>query len=692
MDGSNHLREGDRERMIANRDGAASGRSSAATVGRIGASRPSSTADALDFGLEQTRRWLLEQQHADGYWNGELEGDTILESEYVLLMAYLGREREESCTKACKYLFDQQRRDGGWSIYPDGPFELSATVKAYFALKLVGMSTEHPSMVRAREMILDAGGAQRSNSFTRFYLALLGQIPYGDVPCVPPELVLVPSKWNFSLAAMSAWTRTIVVPLAIMSALKPVRTLPTELGIGELFRDDVPHTLWRRDKRVCWENFFLVVDRVLKGLDRVIPKSWRKPGLKAAERWMIDHFEDSDGLGAIFPPMIYTVVALRALGYPDDSPEMQWAMRHLDDLLIEEDDAIRIQPCVSPVWDTAIAAIAISDAGLPSFHPSLMASARWLLSKEIRRAGDWAIRRPGVEPSGWAFEFQNGHYPDIDDTAMVLMAIGRSAVADEPEAKAAVRRGIDWLLALQNKDGGWAAFDADIDNEVLTKVPFADHNAMLDPSCADITARILELLGNHGYRAEHPSVARALDYLWSTQEPEGCWYGRWGVNYIYGTWQVLLGLKSIGFPMDHPVPTRAADWLESVQQPCGGWGESCASYDDPSLKAIGEPTASQTAWAVLGLIAAGRAKSEAVRRGVESLLQTQNHDGTWDEPAYTGTGFPRVFYLKYHLYRVYFPLMALARYRAAVGHLPSATIGHGPIATRIPALPGRTDV
>lgn len=676
--------------MIANRDGGALGRAVAATAGWVGSSRPSPSAAALDRGLDQTRQWLLERQEDDGHWIGELEGDTILESEYILLMAYLGREREEVCVKACKYLFEQRRPEGGWAIYPGGPFDLSTSVEAYFALKLVGMPTEHPEMVRARQMILEAGGAQRCNSFSRFYLALLGQIPYDECPCVPPELVLVPPKWGFSLAAMSAWTRTIVVPVSIMSAYKPVRELPPALGIAELFREDLPRTSWKSETRFCWENFFLGVDRVLKTLDRWVPKSWRRPGIRAAHRWLLEHFEDSDGLGAIFPPMIYTIVALKCLGYEDDSELMRWAHRHLEDLIIEENGSVRIQPCVSPVWDTAIAAIAIADSGLPDYHPALMRSARWLLEKEIRRTGDWAIRRPGIEPSGWAFEYQNSLYPDIDDTAMVLLAICRSAVAEEPESRTAIDRAVNWLLALQNRDGGWAAFDADIDNEILTKVPFADHNAMLDPSCADITARILEILGTQGYRAEHPSVARALDYLWSTQEPEGCWYGRWGVNYIYGTWQVLLGLRALEFPMDHPAARRAADWLESVQQADGGWGESCESYDDPSLKGQGPPTASQTAWAILGLLAAGRERSEAVRRGVQYLLDTQKADGTWDEPCYTGTGFPRVFYLKYHLYRIYFPLMALARYRTAAGRLLQAH--PGPIATRIPALPRSTDV
>lgn len=646
------------------------------------------TSEEVGPALSESQRWLLERQAPDGSWVGELEGDTILESEYILLMAFLGRERDEVCVKAAKYLHEQRRPDGGWAIYPGGPFDLSASVKAYFALKLVGLSIEHPTMVQARAAILEAGGAQGCNSFTRFYLALLGQIGYEETPCVPPELALLRPRCGFSLYDMSSWTRTIVVPLSIISALKPVRQLPSGLRIDELFRSDLPLRPRRRTQRLCsWTNFFLAVDRGLKLADRWLPRFVRKPGLRAAHRWMLDHFENSDGLGAIFPPMIYTVVALKCLGYEMNSAPMQWALRQLDDLLIEEAGSVRVQPCVSPVWDTAITTIALANSGLPNFHPALMSAVRWLLDKEVRSPGDWHRRLGGLEPTGWHFQYRNDFYPDIDDTAMVLLALHSTALADSPEVQAATRRAVDWVLALQNRDGGWAAYDKDIDNQLLTKLPFADHNAMLDPSCADITARVLEVLGTLGYRADHPAIARALDYLWRTQEPEGCWYGRWGVNYIYGTWQVLLGLRAIEFPMDHPSVVRAADWLESVQQASGGWGETCASYDDPSLKGQGQPTASQTAWGVLGLLAAGRARSDAVSRGIRYLINNQAKDGTWDEAEFTGTGFPRVFYLKYHLYRINFPIMALARYRAAVGRSVSAGF-----ASRIPALPLARDV
>ena len=360
-------------------------------------------------------------------------------------------------------------------------------------------------------------------------------------------------------------------------------------------------------------------------------------------------------------------------------------MKQLDDLHIAEGDSVRVQPCLSPVWDTAIAMISLADAQVPADHPSWAPAVEWLLAKEVRNPGDWRTRRPGVEPTGWHFQFRNAFYPDLDDSAMVILALNRSPLANEPNVQAASRRGVNWLLSMQNRDGGWAAYDVDIDNQVLTQLPFADHNAMLDPSCADITARVLELLGTLGYRADHPSVARALDYLRHTQEPEGCWYGRWGVNYIYGTWQVLQGLKALDFPMDHPALQRAAQWLESTQQPSGAWGETCESYDDPTLKGIGTPTPSQTAWATLGLIAAGHAFSPAVRNGIDYLVQTQLPDGSWDEPQFTGTGFPRVFYLRYHFYRLYFPLMAMARYQTAIERrLGQSTPA---LACRIPAQP-----
>jgi len=655
--------------------------------------------------VDRTRRCLLARQAADGHWVGELQGDTILESEFILLMAFLGREGEERVAKAARYILTQQMPAGGWNNYPDGPADLSVSVKAYFALKLAGHDPDLPYMRRACAVIRDLGGAARCNSFTQFYLALLGQFPYANCPAVPPEMMLLP-KWSyFNIYAMSSWTRTIVIPLSIFYAHKPVRVLPQELCIPELFLQPQDTPLWPHPptrRWVTWTNLFLGLDQIIKWVDPYPrgkgparrdqgKKNWttsliamllfpfallRGLALNRAKGWMLQHFADSDGVGAIYPPIIYTIVSLRCLGYADKSPEMLWALKQLYDLKLEEEETLRLQPCFSPVWDTALTLNGLADAGVTGKHPAVQRAARWLLDREVRRPGDWSTMNPGLEPSGWFFEYRNGFYPDTDDTAMVLMALAKTGQHLTPAGRPAAERAIRWLLGMQNSDGGWAAFDRDIDREILTRVPFADHNAMLDPSCPDITSRVLEALGHFGYRIGTPQVDRAIQFLHATQERNGSWIGRWGVNYIYGTWQVLLGLRSIGFDMQHPMVRRAVAWLKHVQQPGGGWGETCRSYDDPSLAGQGVPTASQTAWALLALLAAGEADTSAVRSGIAYLLATQQLDGTWQEDHFTGTGFPKVFYLKYHMYSLYFPLMALGRYAAAIG-------------LRVPTMEGR---
>jgi squalene-hopene/tetraprenyl-beta-curcumene cyclase len=506
------------------------------------------------------------------------------------------------------------------------------------------------------------------NTFSKLYLALLGLYPWKYVPTIPCEVLLLGKWFRVNFWDMSNWTRAMLVPLAIINHFRPTR--PCGVDLDELY----PEGFHERDLRLprdpdwfTWRNFFLCLDKLHKFAElwaRLGIHPFRRRALRKAEQWMLERFEGSDGLGAIFPAMLNSLIALKALGYPDDHPEVIRARQKLKELEHETADSIRIEPCFSPVWDTAIVTIALRESGLPADHPAVVRAARWLLDREIRFRGDWQHKNPApVEPSGWAFEFNNKWNPDVDDTAMVLLALRLVPTDDPARRDAAFRRGLQWMLTFQCRDGGWAAFDKDCTNNILEKVPFADHNAMLDPECADITARILELLGYEKFGLDHPQVRRAIAYLRSQQEADGSWYGRWGVNYIYGTWQVLRGLRALGMDMNQPWLLRARDWLESVQHEDGGWGERCNTYEDPVFKGQGPSTASQTAWAVMGLCAFGDPHRPSLRAGIEYLLRTQNPDGTWTEEETTGTGFPKVFYLKYDSYRNAWPLLALANYR-----------------------------
>ncbi len=627
-------------------------------------SAPASLRDAAMNCLDAAVTQLLSQQKPEGYWCAELQGDSILESEYILLKWILHQENDPRLPLIANYLRSLQTPGGAWVQYPGAKADLAATVKGYFALKLMGDPPEAAHMRRAREVIHAGGGAERCNSFTKFYLAALGQVKYDAVPSIPPEMVYLPRWFYFSLDKVSAWTRTMITPLSIVTSYRPIRKLPHRLRIDELYVDEkARHRLTANgDAHRTWSTIFFSLDRVLKLVDRFGMTPLRKRALLRIEDWLIDHTDRSDGLGAIFPPMVYILIALRCLGYAEDHPKVREAHKHLDDLMIHDPDRneIRIQPCFSPIWDTGIAAYALTEAGLHHESEPVRRCADWLVSKECRQVGDWAanVRHP-VAPSGWYFEFNNGFYPDVDDTAMVAMALKH--IGGE-EAIASAQRGVDWILAMQNEDGGWAAFDRTVERPILEHVPFADHNAIQDPSCPDITGRTLECLGAHQLPLTHPAVQRAVNFIRIKQEPEGCWFGRWGVNYLYGTWQVLCGLRKIGYDMKSPWVQRAGHWLRKVQKADGSFGESADTYEDRSLMGQGPSTASQTAWGVMALMAVAGPDDPAVQQGLRWLIDTQTPSGTWDEPWFTGTGFPRVFYLKYHLYRLYFPIMCVGRW------------------------------
>jgi squalene-hopene/tetraprenyl-beta-curcumene cyclase len=637
---------------------------------------------ANDAGIAQAisraQENLLRQQRPDGHWCGELLVDSTLCSDYVLFMHWCGDVDPQLQLRCVQHIVRRQLPDGGWNIYYGGPSEVNASVKAYFALKLAGCSADAPFMREARANIMRLGGIPQMNTFSKLYLALLGQFPWKYLPTIPVEMVLLPSWAPFHIYKMSSWSRAMLVPLSIISHFKPTRVLPGEKQLHELYPLGTEQTdlrLPRSEPFWTWRNFFLRVDDTLKFLHPLRLRPMRRRALEEAERWMLERIgEGSDGLATVFPAMLNCLIALRALGYSRKNPVYLKAEKDFAGLFVDDPDDFRIQPCFSPVWDTAINIIALAESGASPEHPALQKAAEWLVKKEVRMRGDWTVNNPHPEASGWAFEYDNVYYPDTDDTAMVLMALRLVRPQDPHSLDELFRRAIGWQLSFQCKDGGWAAFDKNVTTQWLEDVPFADHNAILDPTCSDLTARTLELFGYIDFDRNHPSVRHALRYLIETQEDDGSWYGRWGVNYTYGTWQVLRGLRAIGQEMSQDWILRGRDWLESCQNSDGGWGETCSTYENPATKGIGESTASQTAWAVMGICACGDLDRPSIQRGLRYLLSLQQLDGSWEEPQTTGTGFPGVFYLKYDMYRQNFPLLALAtyiNYRRGLGHQPS---------------------
>ncbi len=635
---------------------------------------PDRLDDRLTTGIGRAREALLHRQNLDdGFWCAEIfGGDVTVECDVVMLLYFLGRGDSPKIPAFARTILAAQLPDGGWPVYVGGPADVSATVKAYWALKLAGFPPEHSALIQARRRIRELGGVHRVKTYCKFYMALFGLYDWEGVPSIPPEMMLFPNWFPFSIYALSAWTRSIVIPLSVIWARRPAVQCPPHGRLDELFPDGRRHVPLREampaDRLVSWTTLFLLWDKGLKRLEGRGPHWVRAWAMRLAENWILEHLRESDGLGAIFPGIANTIMALKCLGYSEADPLLREQLEHLEGLERRAPEGgLKIEPCRSPNWDTAIAMVSLAESGLDRAHPALIRGARWLLHKEVRRPGDWCVKNPAGPVGGWAFQFHNAFYPDVDDTAMVMLAL-RQAALDEPEAlvrERACLRGLHWLLSMQSRKGGWGAFDKDNTRAFLAKIPFADHNAIIDPPTADVTGRVLEFLGYVGYDETYPCVAAAVRFIRQAQEADGSWFGRWGVNYIYGTWQVLRGLRVVGCDAGAPFIQRAADWLVLVQLPDGGWGESCASYADPALKGRGPATPSQTAWALMGLMAAGRAGDPAVARGIRYLLATQRADGTWDETECTGTGFPQVYYLTYGLYRDYFPLMALGIYRRA---------------------------
>ena len=644
---------------------------------------PVPAQDPLSRTISQSGTALLERQYAHGYWRFDLEADVTIPAEYLFLQYFLGTVDHEREARLADYIQSRQLPDGSWPLYEAGPGNISATVKAYMALKLAGRNPAGEPMTRARNWILERGGAENANVFTRITLAVFGQIPWRTVPAMPAEMIWLPKWFFFNLNKVSYWSRCVIYPLLILFAKKPVIELKPEHQVRELFIQ-APETLRHIDKfdgRLV-RSFFLLIDRGLKLLDKFVPAKIRRISIRKIELWTRDHMRGEGGVGGIYPAMANAVMALRTLGYAANDGDMVRGLQAIEDLVLENPEETYVQPCVSPVWDTCLTINALTENGMTVDHPVISSAIDWLFDKQVFVRGDWSAKVPDLDSGGWAFQFENDFYPDVDDTSMVLMAMLRAGVHSDQDKARRMAMGVNWVLGMQNVDGGWGAFDIDNHYEYLNDIPFADHGALVDPSTADLTGRCIELLAMLGYDRSFAPIARALEYLREQQEPSGAWYGRWGVNYIYGTWAVLVGLGALGEDPSQPYIRKATRWLKEIQNSDGGWGEDCNSYDDPDLQGKGVSTASQTAWAILGLMAAGELDSENVERGIQYLVRNYEGNGGWQEAPYTGTGFPRVFYLRYHGYSHYFPLWALGVYRkmkAGIGTRQDEVCASAPI-------------
>jgi squalene-hopene/tetraprenyl-beta-curcumene cyclase len=624
----------------------------------------------LNRAIDKTREYLLRSQSEEGYWVGELEADASVAAGYIPLMYYMdGRVDPAKQAKVVNYVRSKQKADGSWGSYFGSPGDLSVTIQVYFALKLAGMPATEPHMQKARDFVLAGGGLMKANTVTKIWLALFGQFDYRGIPSIPPEIALLPNWFYFNIYEFASWSRETIMALIIILNNKPVCRIPENAGVSELFvepenkRRYVPA---RWGKFFSWRNFFILLDYIFKASEKQPFKPFRRRAMSKVEKWVVAHQEIDGSWGGIMLPWIYSLMALKSSGYKADHPAIKKGMQGLAPFIVEDTSMIRMQPATSPIWDTAWSILALRESGIPANHAALARAGEWLLKEEIHTDGDWKIKNPRVESGCWAFEFDNEFYPDIDDTSVVARALLNIELAPQQEAAKAeaAGRGWRWVEAMHSSDGGWAAFDRNNNKQILGEVPFADFMTPLDPTSADVTAHALELISR--LDAGSLSIKRGTEYLKRIQEPDGAWYGRWGVNYIYGTGLSLVSLRSAGEDMGQGYIGRALQWLTSHQNQDGGWGETCETYVNPAARGKGQSAASQTAWALMGLIAAGNQTAASIERGIDYLLQHQNENGTWDEDAYTGTGFPRAFYLRYDLYRIYFPLLVLSQYRASL--------------------------
>lgn len=607
--------------------------------------------------IQKSCNYFYGIQHPDGFWWAELESNVTITSEYVMLMHLLGISDHRKERSIVKYLLNHQTENGSWGLYYGDGGDLSTTIEAYFALKMLGEDPRSEPLARAKAYILRNGGIEGARGFTKIWLALFAQYDWDKVPSMPVELVLLPPSLYFNIYEFSSWARGTAVPLSIVLSIRPKLRIPDAFNISELY---VPE---RGEKRFASRihKLFFLFDRIAKKFEEKPIKIIRRKAIEAARDWIIDHQEESGDWGGIQPPMVYSLLALHYLGYPLTHEIMVKGIKALNDFCIVDEDGLRMQSCVSPVWDTALTALAMIEADVPPENLALEKSAQWLVSQQVLTGGDWQFKN-SCPPGGWAFEFFNSRYPDVDDSAVVLNALNRFSPERCPGLECTKTRGMEWCISMQSSSGGWAAFDKDNDMDILNLIPFADQEAMVDPPTADVTGRMLEVMGTYGYDRNHPAAKRGIKFIKDLQERDGSWWGRWGVNYIYGTWSVLRGLISIGENPKAPCIRMAMHWLKDHQNPDGGWGETCDSYKNPDLRGQGPSTPSQTAWAIMGLLAGGEDKSPEVSKGIQYLIRNQKSDGSWDEIYFTGTGFPKHFYIRYHNYRNCFPLMALGQY------------------------------